>query len=75
MLILTRKQNESILIGNDIEIRITDIQQDQVKVGITAPKYVTVYRKEIVSEATNTDIQDYSRMIKIHPRGFERRMV
>ena len=75
MLILTRKENESILVGNDIEIRITDIQQDRVKVGITAPKYIMVYRKEIVSEATNTDIQDYSRLIKIHHRGFARRLV
>ncbi len=75
MLILTRKENECILIGNDIEIRITDIQQDQVKVGITAPKYVMVYRKEIVSDTAHAGLQEYTRMIKIQHRGIERRMV
>ncbi|MBN2513375.1 MAG: carbon storage regulator [Sedimentisphaerales bacterium] len=74
MLILTRKENECILIGNDIEIRITDIQQDQVKVGVTAPKDVMVYRKEIISESVHAGIQEYSRMIKIQHRGIERRM-
>ncbi len=47
MLVLTRKQNESIVIGEDIEIRIARIDGNQVRVGITAPKYVPVYRKEI----------------------------
>lgn len=47
MLALTRKQNESIMIGNDIEITILDIKNDQVKLGISAPKSVGIYRKEI----------------------------
>lgn len=47
MLALTRKLNESIVIGNDIEISILEIKGDQVKIGISAPKSVPIYRKEI----------------------------
>ncbi len=47
MLALTRKSGESIVIGNDVEITILDVKGDQVKIGISAPKAVPVYRKEI----------------------------
>lgn len=47
MLTLSRKINESIMIGNDIEVTILDVKGDQVKIGISAPKTVPVYRKEI----------------------------
>lgn len=47
MLALSRKVNESLMIGNDVEITILEIKGDQVKVGISAPKAVPIYRKEI----------------------------
>ncbi|WP_028975329.1 carbon storage regulator CsrA [Spirochaeta cellobiosiphila] len=47
MLILTRKQDESIVIGDNIVISIVDIKGDQVKLGIDAPKDVKVYRQEV----------------------------
>lgn len=47
MLALSRKKNESIVINNDIEITVLDIKGDQIKLGITAPKSVPVYRKEV----------------------------
>lgn len=47
MLALSRKKNESIVIKNDTEITILEIKGDQVKIGITAPKSVPVYRKEV----------------------------
>lgn len=47
MLALSRKKNESIVINNDIEITVLDIKGDQVKIGISAPKSVPVYRKEV----------------------------
>ena len=46
MLALSRKKNESIIINNDIEVTVLDIKGDQVKIGISAPKSVPVYRKE-----------------------------
>ena len=47
MLALARKVNESIMLGNDIEITLLEIKGDQVKIGISAPKFVPIYRKEI----------------------------
>lgn len=47
MLILSRKINESIIIGDQIEISIVDIKGDQAKLGIKAPKNVKVYRYEV----------------------------
>ena len=47
MLALSRKKNESIIINNDVEITVLEIKGDQVKVGITAPKSVPIYRKEV----------------------------
>ena len=47
MLTLSRKKNESLIVNNNIEVTILDIKGDQVKVGISAPKEVPIYRKEI----------------------------
>ena len=47
MLALSRKKNEALVINNDIEITILDIRGDQVKIGISAPKGVPIYRKEV----------------------------
>ena len=47
MLALARKVNESIMLGNDIEITLREIKGDQVQIGISAPKSVPIYRKEI----------------------------
>jgi carbon storage regulator len=47
MLILARKINESIMIGDQIEISVVDIKGDQVKLGISAPQQVKVFRREV----------------------------
>ncbi len=47
MLALSRKSNESIMLGNDIEITVLEIKGDQVKIGVKAPKSVAIFRKEI----------------------------
>ena len=47
MLALSRKSNEAIMIGSDIEISILEIRGDQVKIGINAPKNVPIFRKEM----------------------------
>lgn len=48
MLILTRKNDESIIIGDGIEVKILEVYDGRVKIGIDAPKDVTVLRKEIL---------------------------
>ncbi|MCM1157896.1 MAG: carbon storage regulator CsrA [Bacteroidales bacterium] len=50
MLALSRKTNESIMIGNDIEVTILEIKGEQVKLGIKAPKSVPVYREEVYEQ-------------------------
>ncbi len=47
MLALSRKKDESLVIDNCIEVTILDIRGDQVKVGISAPKEIPIYRKEV----------------------------
>ena len=50
MLALARKINQSIMIGNDVEITLLEIKGDQIKIGIKAPKNVPIYRKEIYAQ-------------------------
>lgn len=47
MLALSRKKNEALVIDNKIEVTILEIKGDQVKIGISAPKEVPIYRKEV----------------------------
>ena len=62
MLALSRKKNEAIVINNNVEVTILEIKGEQVKLGITAPREVPVYRKEVYvqiqdsnKEAVNVD--------------------
>ena len=48
MLALSRKKNEALVINNNVEITILEVKGDQVKIGITAPKEVPIYRKEVL---------------------------
>lgn len=57
MLVLTRKLNESIMIGHDVKITVVDVRGDQVKLGISAPRQIAVHREEVYLE-----IQRESRM-------------
>ncbi|RKI43256.1 carbon storage regulator [bacterium D16-51] len=50
MLALARKINQSIMIGNDVEVTLLEIKGDQIKIGINAPKDVPIYRKEIFDQ-------------------------
>jgi carbon storage regulator len=47
MLVLTRKTNQSIMIGDDIEISVLAVARDKIRLGITAPREVPVFRKEV----------------------------
>lgn len=50
MLALSRKQGESIMIGSEIEITVLEVKGEQVKIGISAPKSIPLYRKEIYTQ-------------------------
>ncbi len=50
MLALTRKTGDAIMINNNIEITVLEVRGDQVKIGISAPKEVSIYRKEVYLE-------------------------
>jgi carbon storage regulator len=47
MLVLSRKKGEEIIIGKDVVITVVDIQEDRVRIGISAPKEVPVHRREV----------------------------
>lgn len=56
MLVLTRKTNEAIQIGDNIEITVLSIHSDQIKLGINAPKNIEIHRKEVylsIQESNN----------------------
>ena len=62
MLALSRKKNEALVINNNIEITVLEVKGEQVKLGISAPKEVPIYRKEVYVQtqeantmATNAD--------------------
>jgi carbon storage regulator len=74
VLILTRKVGEAIAIGEEIKIAVLGIQGKQVKLGVTAPEKISVYREEIfkkvqqekikTSISLKEDLQELARMIK-----------
>lgn len=55
MLALSRKKNEALIINNNIEITILEVKGDQVKIGISAPKEVPIYRKEVYIQIQNAN--------------------
>jgi carbon storage regulator len=57
MLVLSRKKGQSIMIGHNIEISIVDVQGEQVRLGIDAPKEVTIHRKEVFEEIISENKQ------------------
>lgn len=50
MLALTRKVGDSIMINNNIEVTVLEVRGDQIKLGISAPKEISIYRKEVYDE-------------------------
>ncbi|MBE5926127.1 MAG: carbon storage regulator CsrA [Lachnospiraceae bacterium] len=50
MLALSRKKGEAIIVNNNVEITVIEVKGDQVKLGISAPKSVPIYRKEVYEQ-------------------------
>ncbi|NMA96404.1 MAG: carbon storage regulator CsrA [Clostridiales bacterium] len=63
MLVLTRKKDESIMIGHGIEVVVLGIDGDKVRIGIEAPKDVTILRKEVYMDVADTNKQAISSTI------------
>ncbi|WP_449537804.1 carbon storage regulator CsrA [Ferdinandcohnia sp. Marseille-Q9671] len=57
MLVLTRKLNESIKIGDDIEVTILSLSGEQIKIGIDAPRHIEIHRKEVFLDIQNENNQ------------------
>jgi len=81
MLVLSRQRDETIMIGDDVEITIVDIRGDKVRLGINAPRHIQVHRKEVYEaikrenqQASQLDPKDVSGVIdqesqNSRPRG------
>ncbi|WP_152396371.1 carbon storage regulator CsrA [Paenibacillus guangzhouensis] len=65
MLILTRKKGQSIIINDEIEIIISAVDGDQVKVGINAPKHMKIYRKEVVEAIEQSNKEAISSAVTV----------
>ena len=76
MLVLSRQRDETIMIGDDIEVTVVDIRGDKVRLGITAPKEISVHRKEVYDAikrenraAAQVKPEDLSGFGKVSPKG------
>ena len=74
MLVLSRQKDETIIIGDDIEITVVDIRGDKVRLGVSAPKSISVHRKEVYDairrenrEAAQVKPEDLSGLGKTRP--------
>lgn len=71
MLVLTRKENESIMIGDDIEVKLLSVKENQAKIGVVAPREIAVHRREVylaiqeenAQAASATDADDISNLL------------
>ena len=61
MLVLSRQRDETIMIGDEVEITVVDIRGDKVRLGITAPRHIQVHRKEVY-EAIKRENQQAARL-------------
>ena len=75
MLVLSRQRDETIMIGDEVDITVVDIRGDKVRLGITAPRHIQVHRKEVYEaikrenqQAAGLKPQDVTKAIQSAPR-------
>jgi len=75
MLVLSRQRDETIMIGDEVEITVVDIRGDKVRLGITAPRHIQVHRKEVYEaikrenqQAAGLNPQDVSEAVQSAPK-------
>ena len=66
MLVLSRRANQAIVIGPDIVIRVLDIRGDQVRIGVDAPRSVTVHREEVAADIRQSN-EEAARLGSVGP--------
>ena len=76
MLVLSRQRDETIMIGDEIEVTVVDIRGDKVRLGISAPKEIAVHRKEVYEAikrenraAAQVKPEDITGFPKVNPKG------
>jgi len=69
MLVLSRKLNQSIMIGDDVEIIIVSVDRDQVKLGIKAPREIAVHRSEVYQEIQRANESAASTVVEAPDTG------
>jgi carbon storage regulator len=61
MLVLSRNENESIMVGENVEIMIVGIRGNKVQLGITAPRFIPVHRKEVFEAIQNEGVKRHNK--------------
>jgi carbon storage regulator len=69
MLVLSRKKDESIIINDDIRVTVVEIRGDKVRLGIEAPKDITVHRREVYEAIQNQKAQEESTRVVTPDNG------
>jgi carbon storage regulator len=71
MLVLTRKTNQSIMIGDDVEVTVLAVSRDKIRLGISAPREVPVFRKEVYLSIKGENLADDEDAVEKVEKGLD----